>query len=644
MNATPPLPPSTATATSWQPIVLLVLAATGGYFGLLSPLDTARPKAKGNNPLINSTRPESVLSRLWQDPLSAVSTAIASSDDEAEGPEARLVSRSLLHNDVAQRKHNLLVLPVLVKGGPYPEESERRRRTRYAIVTALHSVGYVPLSNNRIGYFEFEPPSEAGVYSRSPVPIPFEWFENPLVPSGTDGSSGTVDESASPSAIPRWVVVLWVSDDVIARSPFSRIAHLLNLLGEHCRVAMIGPAHSSSLKAWRDDSREHKHQLPYSTRGLPVKMYSPFSTIDRDFEAHPNAPKIEKFSNYLLQKSPDSGILKQLNSKLLKSLATPFEIVRTVHKDAKLAGTIFDELENRDFKIGKSAVVLVTEMDTTYGREIATTFVDEFEQRLEKTPQASDKLAQHIRTFSYLRGVDGSLPPEQSTVERPLRAPITEQGSNNPMMAGLANEDAVGPEQLDYIRRLADRLEHFVRKHNVRAIGVLGSDVYDNLLVLQALRQRFKGCYYFTTDLDARMIHPKRLQWTRNLLIASSFGFGLSRDLQKDTAAFRGNYQTATYYAALCALEEATPRALLDCYPRIFEIGRTRVHDLTPLSRGDQQSIHVRRKDGWHTYPTRPWWLVIWAAIFAGLTISATGTLSKTLSQFRFSRDITRSK
>ena len=37
---------------------------------------------------------------------------------------------------------------------------------------------------------------------------------------------------------------------------------------------------------------------------------------------------------------------------------------------------------------------------------------------------------------------------------------------------------------------------------------MLGSDVYDKLLILQALRPAFPRAVFFTTDLNARLAYP----------------------------------------------------------------------------------------------------------------------------------------
>ena len=140
--------------------------------------------------------------------------------------------------------------------------------------------------------------------------------------------------------------------------------------------------------------------------------------------------------------------------------------------------------------------------------------------------------------------------------------------------------------------------------HGVKAIGIVGSDVYDKLLILQALRSRFKDKIFFTTDLDARYLHADQKEWARNLVIASNFDLSLRPALQRSTLPFRDGYQTATYLAALMALE-ANP---LDYWngnmenwlrPQIFEIGRTgAVHLASPSVPDLKKWIKSNYSDG----------------------------------------------
>ena len=148
--------------------------------------------------------------------------------------------------------------------------------------------------------------------------------------------------------------------------------------------------------------------------------------------------------------------------------------------------------------------------------------------------------------------------------------------------------------------------------------GVISSDVYDKLLVLQALRNALPGAIYFTFDLDARLMEAKNLKWTRQLIVGSGLGLSLRPELQGDIPPFRDTYQTATFYATMVAihrfasagsaraaqarqavpqggdeLEISSPSYYFNpdkrvqsgfqwtARPRIFEIGRSQEYDLT---------------------------------------------------------------
>ena len=58
----------------------------------------------------------------------------------------------------------------------------------------------------------------------------------------------------------------------------------------------------------------------------------------------------------------------------------------------------------------------------------------------------------------------------------------------------------------------------------IRAIGLLGSDIYDKLMILRALRPQFPDAVFFTNNYDAHF--ERRDDWdvTHNLVIASPFG------------------------------------------------------------------------------------------------------------------------
>ena len=91
----------------------------------------------------------------------------------------------------------------------------------------------------------------------------------------------------------------------------------------------------------------------------------------------------------------------------------------------------------------------------------------------------------------------------------------------------------------------------------IDAIGVLGTDVYDKLLVLQALRPYFPNAQFFTTDFDALLLDPADAKWTRGLLVASSFGPALRDEIQQQIPPFRSGYQTAAFLATRYAVRDS---------------------------------------------------------------------------------------
>lgn len=129
---------------------------------------------------------------------------------------------------------------------------------------------------------------------------------------------------------------------------------------------------------------------------------------------------------------------------------------------------------------------------------------------------------------------------------------------------------------------------------HIAAIGVLGSDVYDKLLILQALRPEFPDALFFTTDLDGLLLPQNKTRYTRNLLVASAFGLTLDARVQEDIPPFRDTYQTSAFRTARLAIENYFSHRLpqrcdhskgsgsatgeTDCWlerPLLFQIGRS---------------------------------------------------------------------
>jgi hypothetical protein len=216
-----------------------------------------------------------------------------------------------------------------------------------------------------------------------------------------------------------------------------------------------------------------------------------------------------------------------------------------------------------------------------------------------------------------MRGLDGSRPVyeskdtsgtgQASQRQRPDRSALEKWVD----LTADVNR-AEGDYQFDYLTRLAGRMEALEtlleRSGNGRiaAIGIVGADVYDKLLILKALRDRFPQALFFTTELDARLWHPDELAHSRNLIVASGFGLELRRNLMERGAPFRDGLHTGLHAAMLHALslDESDPIRLARkgihavIKPRVFEVGRngpvdmsTMDHPLHPPLRGDRDAV-----------------------------------------------------
>src|SRR5262249_18372908 len=222
---------------------------------------------------------------------------------------------------------------------------------------------------------------------------------------------------------------------------------------------------------------------------------------------------------------------------------------RTAVTDMQLMQTIIHELERRGVKRdGPDHVALISEWDTFYGRALPEVFCEAYKR-------VDCKSLTSVHRFSYMRGLDGVLPrPPREPAE--LAAKPEANGKDHP---APTSELAEGRSQVDYLRRLAVQLRQTDRdlrqedtgkrgeQVKIGAIGVLGSDAYDKLLVLQGVRSEFPDVPVFPTDLDARLFDSHQRQWARTLIVASGYGLEVLPPQQAPIPPFRDAYQTSTF-------------------------------------------------------------------------------------------------
>ncbi len=425
-----------------------------------------------------------------------------------------------------------LLLSVVVEGGSYAEDIESRLRTRYAVVTALQRAGYVAADAERIGLALLA--RRTSRTTAKDVIVAHESF------------------NGGPATPYRTVVVLWLvdrdfseADDV--RALPDELGWTKNLKLEH---KVIGPRSSDGLEKFC-----RQGAAAPGGRAQP-EWFSPWATAS---------------ARRLLQ---DIGPTRGTRALGLQ---------RCIATDDRLAQATVEELRARlgERRAGGLGVVLLAESDTYYGRALP----EEFEGALARSfGRAGGRLK--ILQATYLRGVDGETGDGASAAAKPAGGAARPAGSGE-------GEVAHGPRQLDYVRRLAREVAAWMAQQGVSdvAVGVLGSDVYDKLVLLDALRAELPDATYFTTDLDARLAEPDNVRRTQGLLVFSSYGLKplelSGRTNEKKQAPFRDNYQSATHAATLAALGSVT----IDEIARAgavgkYVIGCGTIQPLEPLQAG----------------------------------------------------------
>ena len=207
-----------------------------------------------------------------------------------------------------------------------------------------------------------------------------------------------------------------------------------------------------------------------------------------------------------------------------------------------------------------------------------------------KTNQTARSI-KNVKYFTYLAGLDGT----KTTADNPKASE-----SQSPSKTEDIVDQPSGEQQLDHIRRLAYLFSMRARSEynafpdisDVKAVGLLGSDVFDKMLMLQALKEQIPKCLFFTTELDASFTMRNQTSWTRNLITAAGFNLlppsnVMTNDSLRFTP-FRDSYATAEFVGCLGFLERTRdlPRASVDTY----EIGRTVIHALPNANTTNSQN------------------------------------------------------
>ncbi len=631
---------------------LTLVLAFAGVLLVKEPLKSSRPTGGGLD--LKPTMGEHLVrARLWEDPVAAAQRAAGGRTgvgSKAASFTERL--RPLRHAIHSRVKHGarITVLLATTSGGSYVESSESRIRDRYAVGTALGVACYVPEAEGQLSFVEWDGPLQA---------VPYEWYRL--------RKTRVCDEGGSR---PSEVLVVWLSDEALSRGFFATLTSFSQALvceaskqREECQLVeghpklvrlnptlqqavtfkILGPRSSSGLRSLLEESGE-LYAEPHEGIGIwpnadgAIDLYSPWASAMKGLLAYglkTEGGKGAVCASYEACEAEFAVRLRQADIRLLYDVGS----------DDRLFESLVAELERRQVRLGWDAVILIGEWDSFYGRALPiefraaacakiATFSDsdlvaiqvprEVKQWCPNVASAVDlqirrpadyeSLTLNVFRYSYLSGLDGEVPGEgsarQGKVEKSKPADGARDGQDRPE----------GTSQLDYVRALVSRIHD--EGEGARAIGILGSDPYDALLILKALRPSFPHAIFFTVDLDARYLHPTEYKSSRNMVIASPFGLQLDGGLQRDVPPFRSSYQTSAYFAVLQAVGHVDCRSdghqrqrqpcetqyhvsltpedrLYDAgpHPRLFEVGRTGPVDLSVVNREGIRTIHPLRPD-----------------------------------------------
>lgn len=554
--------PENGGLTTTIPVTVILAIVAGLVFTHSLPYQDERPSTR---PLqIRYAAAQDVDARLWQDPFAAVDSAseetpaekvviMANSDNKMLRLDAikqvtRLSSHSL--DQIYKGKkfvpgEEITILAVTLPGDSYQEAAEQRMRRRYGVLSALANQGVAPQDEQHIGYFHPDP--DNGLQKK----VAFEWWSQP-------------DDK-------KQVLLLWVDESSLLGCPNSKLKKLLSQASQKIKqkdsvfnYAVIGPNTSTLLRdllkevmldsnstsvpecANKPDAKTSDwHKLVYYSAGATASDYRLLNAVGIIPEP--------------LCKSV-SDCLKSRNLTLYRTTATEHDMMAVLVAELGIR-----RVEKKDH------IIVLSEWDTFYGRSMPDTFKNAW--------KSSEKDEQPVQAYGYMRGLDGKLPDKDDKTDS--SADNKDKSATNAKI-----ELPEGQNQKDYLRRLADSLRDLdqyliktdANKKGIAAIGVLGSDVHDKLMILEALRQYFPHKLFFTTDLDAAYSHPAKWPQTHNLLVASGFDLKLRAELQGNIPSFRDSYQTAFFLATQLILKNTSDSAnpiTIQPPARLFEIGRS---------------------------------------------------------------------
>jgi hypothetical protein len=498
---------------------------------------------------------------------------------------------------VAEKASETIVMPVLVPGKPYVEDVETRLRARQAMIHALAISSFFPAKNSELGFVVPKSGKSDVTKSYPTYGAPKEWLR-PMKSIAYEWFSEEFKDPKKTKKLRR-VLVMWLDDEAFYNQPWNQFAQMFSAFegkgGALPKICIFGPATSGTLRKMI----EHAAEMPgeSDTPKAPDNSETPNNRVKKllrtthVYSSAASAADYILLSGTIANPSAFKSSKEFLESKLWASpdhKDDGFTFDRIILPDDLIVKTMREELSRRGINEDNDQMVIITEHDTYYARALRAAFLSKGD--------IFSEYYENVHSFQYLRGLDGKLPGDRDG-ENSKKSSSNADPSTNYSQTVTDRPD--GLNQADYLRRLATQLEDLnqaeAKNGGIRAVGVLGSDIYDKLEILAALRSVLPRAQFFTNFLDARFSHPDELASTKNLIVVSTFGLTLHPDVQNGTPPFRDSSQAGLYLAVRRALDPGkhflqTPKNFT---PRIFEIGRTGPVDLSRES----EALHPRPSD-----------------------------------------------
>ena len=551
-------------------MLMVVSSATLGWFSFS---DRALPSRiadtrTGGSGVVSE---QDVLARLWEDPIQAVAAEASKHEKDSTHQMERL--QNLIRTNLMEARVGILLVPV--PGAPFADDAETRLRLRYCIQMALAEAAFAPEDRDHLGFVVWNRTSTNSVplhgacpnartnSEAGPVNLPYEWF----VPRSTNTNLK--------------ILLLWIPEEVLGSHPLCRLAGLREQLvpslttDRFTGMFLIGPRASDTLKAMLQPSpgTSNNHGCNISLRDK-FSIFSPESTAPDSFvglQANRAWPQARTEAE------------ERLKLRLGGTDANWRYFHNFIAPDDQLTDLLVQELALRRVVLKgdqPDTVLVLAEADTSYGRALPLAFQASLEKHLQnslslphrsETPSLLKSLAEHsepapsnLVMVRYLRGLDRQKGYQTGTAaNQGALAKSTEEAFVQALTPTAS--PATGESQLDYTERLGTILAERIQHRKVKAVGVLGSDLYDKLILLRTLRNRFPEAVFFSTDLDAQLWHPQNYRFTRNLVIASAYGLEDAFTSSNDGGSqpftqppFRDSYQVGVFKACRAAILKAS--------------------------------------------------------------------------------------